>query len=57
MLDRKVIYSINKSEALTCGRRGNEKNHKIQLGGIGIEPDHAAFITLKDGSIQLKPLS
>jgi hypothetical protein len=29
MLDRKVVYSINKSEALTCGRRGNEKNHKI----------------------------
>ena len=57
MLDRKVVYSKNKSEALTCGRRGNEKNHKIQLGGIGIEPDHAAFITLKDGSIQLKPLS
>jgi hypothetical protein len=29
MLDRKVIYSIKESEALTCGRRNNDKNHKI----------------------------
>lgn len=29
MLDRKVIYTINKTEALTCGRRNNDKNHKI----------------------------
>jgi len=39
MLDRKVIYDIKEGEALTCGRRNKKSNHRLQLGGVGIEPD------------------
>jgi len=45
MLDRKVIYDIKADEALTCGRRNKASNHKLQLGGTGITPDHCEFIT------------
>ena len=40
-LDRRVVYDINDKEPLTCGRRGKNVDHKLQLGGIGIEPQHA----------------
>jgi hypothetical protein len=40
MLDRKVIYDIKATEALTCGRRNKSSGHKLQLGGTGITPDH-----------------
>lgn len=35
MLDRTVIYDIKDVE-MTCGRRGQGQQHKIQLGGTGI---------------------
>jgi hypothetical protein len=55
MLDRKVVYDIN-FDGLSCGRRGKASKHKLQLGGSGIDPDHAIF--LKDGNhVKLMPLS
>lgn len=56
MLDRKVIYDI-KGDGLSCGRRNKASKHKLQLGGTGIEPDHANFLTLPDGHVKLQPLS
>jgi hypothetical protein len=57
MLDRKVVYDINKDEPLTCGRRNKSSTHKLQLGGTGIQPDHATFITEPDGTVKLKALN
>lgn len=56
MLDRKVIYDIKPDEALTCGRRNKTAQHKLQLGGTGITPDHCTFITEADGTVRFKPL-
>ena len=42
-LDRKVVYDINEGEPLSCGRRAKTSNHRLQLGGTGIEPEHATF--------------
>ena len=56
-LDRKVIYDINETEPLTCGRRGKNVNHKLQLGGIGIEKEHSKFVYNADGSVSLVPLT
>jgi len=43
MLDRKVQYDIKPDEELYCGRRNKNSTHKLQLGGIGILPDHCKF--------------
>lgn len=56
-LDRKVVYDINDKDPLTCGRRGKNVTHKLQLGGIGIEQQHAKFACNPDGSVSLVPLS
>jgi hypothetical protein len=56
LLDRKVVYDI-KAEGLTCGRRNKASKHKLQLGGSGIEVDHACFETQADGRIRVKPLN
>mmetsp|Transcript_1275 Transcript_1275/g.1527 ORF Transcript_1275/g.1527 Transcript_1275/m.1527 type:complete len:579 (+) Transcript_1275:943-2679(+) len=56
LLDRKVIYSINDTEPLTCGRRKKGSDHKLQLGGTGIEPEHCKFEHQADGSVKLIPL-
>jgi hypothetical protein len=40
MLDRKVFYDITAECPLTCGRRGKEVSHKLQLGGMGICTNH-----------------
>lgn len=56
MLDRKVVYDI-KGEGLSCGRRNKAAKHKLQLGGTGIEPDHAKFELTEDGHVKLVPLS
>lgn len=56
LLDRKVVYDIKEGEPLTCGRRSKGSNHKLQLGGTGVQPDHAQFETTPEG-IRLKPLN
>ena len=50
MLDRKVVYDIKSDIPLTCGRRGKNCIHKLQLGGIGIQPDHCRFDTGPGGT-------
>lgn len=55
LLDRKVVYDIKSDEKLTCGRRGKDVAHKLQLGGMGIEKDHCYFETQSDGSVKLFP--
>ena len=42
-LDRKVIYEIRDDLPLTCGRRAKDVNHKMKLGGAGIEVNHCSF--------------
>lgn len=42
-LDRKVAYEILEGEELTCGRRKKGSNHKLQLGGTGIDADHVKW--------------
>ena len=54
-LDRKVIYDIKEGEPLTCGRRNKKSNHRLQLGGTGIEPDQCVFTYLPDGNVTLTP--
>ena len=44
MLDRKVFYDIS-TEGITVGRRAKGSEHKIQLSGTGIKPNHAKLIT------------
>ena len=56
-LDRKVIYDIKSDEPLVCGRRNKNSDHKLQLGGAGIEPDHCNFVTMPDGSVMVVPIS
>lgn len=56
MLDRKVVYDI-KGDGLSCGRRNKASKHKLQLGGTGIQPDHAIFKTLPSGHVKLQPLN
>ena len=56
-LDRKVIYDIKPDEPLKCGRRNKDSQHKLQLGGAGIEPDHCHFETQPDGSVKVSPIS
>lgn len=56
MLDRKVVYDIKADVPLTCGRRNKATNHKLQLGGTGITPDHCQFVTQEDGTVRFKPL-
>lgn len=56
MLDRKVIYEIKEGgPELTCGRRNKKSEHKLQLGGSGMQPDHCSFLKVEDGCL-LKPL-
>lgn len=43
LLDRKVVYDIKADEALTCGRRQKGSQHKLQLGGTGIQQNHCRF--------------
>lgn len=43
MLDRKVQYDIKPGQDLYCGRRNKNSNFKLQLGGIGIQPEHCKF--------------
>lgn len=40
MLDRKVFYDITNESPLTCGRRGKNVAHRLQLGGTGIVTNH-----------------
>ena len=54
-LDRKVTYNINADEPLVAGRRNKQSDHKLQLGGTGIMPQHCKFVT-EDGEIRLIPL-
>jgi len=56
MLDRKVVYDIKHDEPLTCGRRGKQSTHKLQLGGTGIMPNHAIFENTPEGT-RLKPMA
>ena len=56
LLDRKVIYDIPLENPLTCGRRKKDSEHKLQLGGMGIEPDHCKFIQAEDGTVTIIPL-
>ena len=55
LLDRKVIYDIKEGEPLTCGRRNKKSNHRLQLGGTGIEPDQCVFEYQPDGNVLLIP--
>jgi hypothetical protein len=57
MLDRKVIYDIDAKDGLMCGRRNKNSTHKLQLGGTGIEVDHACFSNEPDGSVKLKAVN
>jgi kinesin family member 13 len=57
MLDRKVFYDIDEKEPLMCGRRNKNSTHKLQLGGTGIEPDHAMFSVEPDGSVRCKAIT
>jgi len=57
LLDRKVFYDIKSGEPLTCGRRSKDSNHKLQLGGTGIQLDHCKFEDLGGGNVKLIPLS
>ena len=43
MLDRRVIYDIPDDKPLTCGRRKKGSEHKLQLGGMGIEIDQCKW--------------
>ena len=54
-LDRKVFYDIQPDQALTCGRRNKNASHKLQLAGVGVEPNHCSFNTNDDGTVQLLP--
>lgn len=54
-LDRKVVYDIQEQRPLTCGRRGKGVTHKLQLGGTGIQPNHAQFERTGEG-VRVKPL-
>lgn len=56
-LDRKVLYDIKEGEPLKCGRRNKQSNHKLQLGGAGIEPDHCHFVLQDDGTVKVSPIS
>ena len=55
LLDRKVVYKIDDpDEPLTVGRRAKGSSHKLQLGGSGIQPNHAKFVPGEDG-VRLVP--
>ena len=56
LLDRKVVYKIDNDEPLTVGRRAKGSAHKLQLGGSGIQPDHAKFVQTEEG-VRLVPLT
>ena len=55
-LDRKVTYNITADEPLVAGRRNKQADHKLQLGGTGIQPLHCKFDTDADGQVTLVPL-
>jgi kinesin family protein 13 len=57
MLDRKVTYDIAGGSPLTCGRRNKKASHRLQLGGVGVEPEHCAFELMEDGNVKLTALS
>lgn len=57
LLDRKVVYEIDEGGSpLTCGRRNKKSEHKLQLSGSGMQPDHCKFIHTDEGTV-LTPLS
>ena len=56
-LDRKVAYAIEEGEELTCGRRKKGSDHKLQLGGTGIDTDHVKWVLQDDGTVKIIPLS
>ena len=57
MLDRMVVYDIPETLGLTCGRRGKNSSHKLQLGGSGIQKDHAKFKRTLEGQVRVTALS
>jgi hypothetical protein len=52
MLDRKVFYDID-AAGFTCGRRAKGAEHKLQLSGTGIKPQHCKFAQTEDGNATL----
>jgi hypothetical protein len=59
MLDRKIFLDLSKHSEAKVGRKNvadPDKNPQITLGGIGIQHEHACFVTNDQGT-SLKPLS
>lgn len=56
MLDRKIFIDLSKITKCTIGRKNQNENPTLVLGGIGIQQDHACIET--DGKkTVIKPLS
>ena len=49
LIDRKIVYNLEKKDATLVGRKSSKPASDIVLGGIGIQKDHATFSKRKDG--------
>jgi len=59
MLDRKIFLDLSKQTSAKVGRKNvadPDNSPNITLGGIGIQQEHACFVTTDEGT-KLKPLS
>lgn len=55
MLDRKIFQDLSNPGAKKVGRKNASEAQDIVLGGVGIEAEHAKFVTNDDGSVTLVP--
>lgn len=57
MLDRKIFQDLSQPGEKKVGRKNASTQQDIILGGVGIEADHAKFVTGDDGNVTLVPVS
>jgi hypothetical protein len=55
MLDRKIFQDLSQAGEKKVGRKNASSPQDIVLGGVGIEADHAKFVTGDDGTVTLMP--
>lgn len=55
MLDRKIFQDLSNTGEKKVGRKNASSAQDIVLGGVGIETEHARFVTGDDGCVTLVP--